>query len=323
MKPNIKLLVSILCIILLSAYILLSGRHGKNGPKLEPWDEEPDYVLIQRSSDLIYFRKENGVWYINDAKYPADAEAVTNFTDKIKNLVITDLISEQPYYARYGLTPEKEMTITIKAGNEILQRISVGSRGATGRHTFIRIGDRQEVYQADILFSDEDMSVEAYRDMKVCKIPAADICDLTVVFGGKSFDFHKALPKDKDEEEENREEESNKSTATEEDGLWESPQASENKLDTQKVMSFITSIANLRASGFAEKALIRQSEKKASVLVKAYDDTETSFDIFLYNEKEKLYAVEVSDSKYPFTLEEWAVKKFFLEDISQYFATEK
>lgn len=303
MTQNKKFGISIVIIVFLAAYLVLSGRQCDSVPKIKPWKGEPDYALMQHGSDVLYFKKKDGFWLINKEEFPADENKIGDFLNKINNLSIEDLVSEQPYYERYGLTAESETVVIVKQGDTVLRQIHAGNIAPSGRHTFIKLADSPEVFRMEGIISyDSDMQISNYRDMRLCNIKADDITDINIAYGGKTFELHKILGEDGK-------------------AAWESPQAANRKFDFAKTNGFVIAAAGMLAAGFAEENLIKRTNKKAAVTIKGAGG-EIALDIFPYAEEGR-YAVLSSASKFPFIADDWTLKKFFIDDLSDYFADEQ
>ncbi|MDR3237200.1 MAG: DUF4340 domain-containing protein [Spirochaetia bacterium] len=294
---NKKIYASIAVILFLVLYLLFKNNDSDT-PELKPVKAEPDYILIQKGGSKIFFQRGGGHWLINEAEYPADENAVADFTDRIKNLKLAGLISNQPYYARFGLDPENEMIVILKKGDAVIRKLSIGSTASTGRHTFVRVDDKPEVYQTEELFSaDSDMNINEYRDKKICKINEKDIASVSVSYRGKNFTFSRG----------------------EEPDVWKCPELGDAALDKKKVSSFVSSIVSLRASDFAETPILPAAPQAAEITVKSKSAAELVLTLKRYGAADKNeYVVASSDSKYQFIIEEWKAKKFFIENISEY-----
>ena len=311
---NKKLAISAAAIILLSLYLIVA-RSCKNGSvNLKPVKGEVDYVLIQKGENKLFFEREGKNWFINEAKYQADESEIDNFIEKVKNLKLTDLISSQPYYERYGLDAQNEMTIILKKNDNVLRKVSAGSTAQASRHIYVRIDDKPEIYKTVETFSAEsDMNVDAYRDKNICKIEQEDITSLTFSHKGKTFTFNRVQS----------------GITPGKDDVWQSPELENTELDRNKMSSLVSSAASLRASGFDLSDKKPAGRPAATILIKS-DKDELTLTIFPYNTKKdgrtgggNEYLVISSDSKYNFLAEEWKIQKLFITDISTYKAAAK
>ncbi|MCL1912141.1 MAG: DUF4340 domain-containing protein [Leptospirales bacterium] len=307
---NKKLAISAAAIILLSVYLLARSCQSSS-VDLKPVKVDPDYVFVQKGEDKLFFERENKNWFINEVKYPADETMVDSFIERVKKLKLTDLISNQPYYERYGLDAKNEMIIILKKDDKVLRKVSVGSASQVSRHTFIRIDDKPEVYQTDETFSPEsDMNAEAYRDRDICKIKKEDIVSLSISYNGKNFTFNR-LPRD--------------AASGLKDDVWQSAELEGAELDKNKMSTLISSVASLRGSKFDLSEAKPARESIAKIFVKS-DNSELALSVIPYNMKKEggsEYLVISSGSKYRFIIDEWKVQKLFITDISAYKAPVK
>ena len=309
MQINKRLGASLGLILGLAIYLFISGRGcGSDVPALKAFKNKADYILIEKGERSLYFQSINGTWFINDEKYPADINAVTKFLDKIESLKLTDLISSQSFYERYGLEAKDAMSVTVKSKDKVLRKLSIGNTASTGRHSFVCIDDKTEIYQAGTVFdSEQEMNVKEYRDKNICKINSSDIVNVAVTYKGKTFSFDKSSKVAE-------------SGALEE--KWACSEFAETALNYNKVNQFIVSIAGLRASDFIEPPVTPNAMRNiASVLVKS-KDAEATLTFFTYETKtksdEKTYGVKSSADVFQFVVDEWQAKKIFIENLSEF-----
>jgi len=307
---NKKIAISAGAIILLSAYIIVRSCKS-DSVNLKPVKAEPDYVLIQKGENKLFFELKDKNWFINEVKYPADEIMVNSFVEKVKNLRLTDTISNQPYYSRYGLDAKDEMAIVLKKDNKVIRKISVGSTSPSSRHTFVRIDDKPEVYQTDENFSAEsDMNPETYRDKDICKIKKEDIVSLSISYNGKNFTFNRI---------------SGGAESGSMNNVWQCAEFEGAELDKNKMSSLISLAASLRASKFDLSETKPAREPEAKIFIKS-DKNELALSVFRYDMKKNggsEYLIISSDSKYRFIVEEWKIQKLFIDDISTYKAAAK
>ncbi|MCL1911921.1 MAG: DUF4340 domain-containing protein [Leptospirales bacterium] len=312
---NKKLSVSAAVIVLLSAYLIARSCKAPS-VSLKPVKAQPDYVLIQKGEDKLFFEREGKDWFINEVKYPADETEVDNFIERVKNLKLADLISNQPYYERFGLDAGNEMTIVLQKDGKVLRKVSVGSAAKASSHVFVRVDDKPEVYQTDDTFSvQSDMDAEIYRDKDICKIKQEDIVSLSISYNGKNFTFNRAPD----------EEASGKDKAGSKNYIWQSAELEGAELDKNKMSALVSSIASLRASKFEPSEAKPAREPIAKVFVKS-DNGELALSVFPYDMKKNggsEYLVISSESKYKFIVDEWKVQKLFIDDILSYKAPVK
>jgi len=310
---NKKLAISAAAIILLSLYLIVRN-YKSDSVSLKPVKGEVDYVLIQKGEDKLFFEREGKNWFINELKYPADELEIDNLIEKVKTLKLTDLISSQPYYEKYGLDAKNEMTIVLKKDGNVLRKISAGSASRASRHMFVRIDDKPEVYQTDETFSVEsDMNLEAYRDKDICKIKEEDIVSLSISYNGKNFTFNRVQS----------------GITPGKDDVWQSSELEGAELDKSKMSSLISAAVSLRASRFDPSETKPVREPIAKIFMKS-DKSELALSVIPYDMKKNggtkgnnEYLIISSDSKYNFIVEEWKIQKLFIDDISVYKAATK
>ena len=311
---NKKLAVSTAVIILLSLY-LIARSCKSDSVDLKPIKGEIDYILVQKGETKLFFEREGKDWFINEEKYPADEMQIDNFAERVTKLKLTDIISTQRYYERYGLDAKNEMTIILKKDGKVLRKVSAGLASSASRHVFVRIDDKPEVYQTDETFSAEsDMNVEAYRDKTICKIKKEEIVSLLISYNGKNFTFNRVK---------------GDLISETKDDVWQSPELEGSELDKNKMSSLVSTVVSLRASKFDTSDAKTKREPTAKIFVKS-DKNNLALSVFDYDIKKNgqakgsnEYLVISSDSKYKFITDGWQIEKLFITDISTYKAPAK
>ncbi len=146
---------------------------------------------INKGARKISFTKEDGNWFVTDKKYPADKEKVKSMLNVIAKLSLSDLVSQNNDLARYELDPKHRInTIAKNDSGDILRQFNIGKTAPTYRHTFVTIGNDNNVYYANGNFrSDFDYDVDGFRDKVVLSFQKDTIKKLAVEEGKKQRNF--------------------------------------------------------------------------------------------------------------------------------------
>ena len=228
--------------------------------------------------------------------------------DRIRDLDITDTVSEKTFYEQYGLTPEKATIVTVKNGDRVLRKLIVGDAASTGRHTYVRLDDRAAVYQMAGTFSEDmNLNAEQYRDKEICNAVIDRIKGLTISYKGKTFNLYKKpadVPVAADPKK------------TKKEDRWFCRELGDVMLDSGRMRPLLSSFAPLRASGFAAEKPEALGRKTATVSL-TLDSGNVTLSIYEHKE-EKKYAVVSPQSPYVFLLDEWKAKKYFIENMTEF-----
>ncbi len=98
---NKKKMVSLGIIAFLGLAIILPRISFKSSiPELKGWEQSADEIKVLSQDYEVRIYKSGGGWVINDEAYPADNDFIDSMVNKVKDLKLIDLISEQGYTER-------------------------------------------------------------------------------------------------------------------------------------------------------------------------------------------------------------------------------
>ena len=331
---NRKLLVSLFIIMLLSS-ILIVKRYWKSSdvPELPAWSDSADEIMIRKKDGLLSFTQKEGRWLMKEG-YRADSVAVGKMLKAMKELQLIDLISSKGQYSAYDLDAEKAVRVTVKKSGAVLRDVLIGKKSSTGRQTYLKLGDRPEVFLASgAIIGDFNKPAGDYRDKVIFKIARSGIEYFTIAGRGGRFtleqkapeakpadDAKKAVKKDdakkaaedkKDEEIPGEEEnESQKGVK------WVSRDKAGAELDQAKVNMLASSFNPLRASAFPDVKKEGFRNPLCTVTIRAYK-RDIVLSVFEQSKENKDYFCTSSESDHVFTLSKETVDRY-LKGMQEY-----
>lgn len=318
---NRKLAFSLGIIAILLGYIWFSrGTGSRNIPDLPDWEGEATEITINRpDGGAIKLVNEKGKWLLNDEKFPADLQRIEGLENRLRDLEITDLISRKGFFQNYDLTPEKAASITVKQGDRVVRDLMIGKTGTTGRHTYIRINKGGDVYQVSGVFTGETGgTVDDFRDKTVFQVEKEAVTGFAVSYKGKTFTFKKEViaPEKPSEAEKAKSKIEGSPAEPMKKEKWTCAGYEQVTLNSARIDGLLGTFNPLKASGFA--AVDRETMKRpaAVMTIKAYnkDIILTVFD----KKEDNRYLATSSESPYVFYLDEWKIKKYFIENLKEY-----
>ncbi len=309
-----KMLISLGIVAVLMLFIVLKNRKSSPDlPELSNWEESAGEIVIKKKDSVINLRLSEEKWLIND-KYPADKNTVTGFEKKIKEMKIVDLISKKTFYKKYDLTPEKAVSVTVSRKGKKLRELLIGKKSSTNRHTYMRIDGKPEVYLVSGTFDREvSKSVDELRDKEILNIGKDSIEELEISYRGRSFLFSKKVEEKKPEKDAKAKEKKDKPAKPEKVEKWVCKGYPQVKISSQKMNPLLAGFSPLRASSFPEMKKSSLGKAQGSLKIKAFNKT-ISVD-FYEQQKDKKYPAVSSESPFVFTLDEWRVKKYLMDNI--------
>ena len=316
-----KLLISASIIIVLTGYIIVKNmKKSTNLPELSAWNNEINFIEIKKNNSIIKIVKKEKKWLINDALYPADMRIIEDIKSKIKNLRIVDLVSKKGFYNKYDLTSEKGISVIVKKDGKSVRELLIGKKSPTNKHTFIKINNKPEIYLVSGIFDGNfSKTADELREKLIFSVKNESISGFEIKYKNRSFQFNKTfVEKKQDKENKSKLKEKTKidiNKKPEKIEKWTAKGYDYTKIPTSKINSLLSGLNALTAVSFStiEKNIL--TNPTCSIKIKS-ENKEIELNIFqMDKDKDKRFIATSSESPYVFTLDEWRVKKFFLENI--------
>lgn len=312
---NKRIIISLSVIFVLLLYLLIDKRSGSNVPELEQWEGTADELVIKSSESTLKIVLNANSWLLNEKKFPADKKQVEGLEKKLKELELTDLISEKPHYLRYDLTPEKALRVTAKIKGAAVRDILIGKKSPTNKHTYIKFHSKPEIYMASgNLTTDFSKSVSDLRDKEIFKVAKGGIEKFSMKYRGRTMSFSKVMVDDKAPSANKKKDNPANPVPPKKKEKWICNEYKGIELDANKINGIIGSFSPVSAESFPEIEKKKLRSAQASITLTAYKK-DIVLEIFRMeqDDKKKLYLCTSSESDYVFTMTEWKAKKYFTD----------
>jgi len=310
MAPK-KLTKEVIVIIFIIAaaliYLLLQNNEHTNYtvPKLESIDQKGlTKLVIERSEETVGLENKEGNWVLSDKGYHTDKEKVQKALDSISSLKLTELISRSGNEALYDLTTDKRIRVSLFKDEALIRQIDIGKVSGTYHHTFVRLKDGTEVYQAaGSLRSDFDSKTDDWRDKVIFKIDSNEVTGLKMNSAELSYEFSKTVTKT----------DAAAQAAVGENGpvqpaeaiSWNVVGERKDPVKKENIDSMLSKLSDLRCDRFAEESTEAGAVDYAITVLASTPNTLTIY------KAEKEDATEIlarsSQSPYLFYLSKWSV----------------
>ena len=190
-------------IIALSIYLYVHKKDSTyySLPEIKKTDiKNISKITIMRSGKNFEIVKDRDFWQVGEKKYKADNEKIAGMLDIIKDLTLTNLISESKTYTRFDL--DKNNKIAVKAWNreKKAREFSIGKSAPTYKHTYITLKSNGNIYMAKgDLKRYFDYSVNQLRDKKVLTLTPDTIDKLSILTDQDKIEIVKTSVKQTEE----------------------------------------------------------------------------------------------------------------------------
>jgi len=315
MKKNI--IISIVVIVVLAGYLIINKLATKTIVKLPDIKSPITELVLKKGDGVILIKQEGDSWKVNE--FEGDKNVIANMKNKIKDLKVTDLISDKPHYERYELDSGHAIRVQAKCNGQIVRDVYIGKKGSTYRHTYIRFEGDPKVYLAeDTLDSYFNKTVDDLRNKDIVQLDIAKIEQVKLWYKNATLTLNKTVVEKKKEEDDKKQQDKKKDVkeqAVEKEEQWVCKEYPSFKLDNDKVKEMLYTFDPLKAYSFPDVDAKKITGKVASITVTVKDDSsQNKEEISLVIHKEfenNRYLCTSSKSQYPFTLDEWRAKRIF------------
>lgn len=176
--PGLIILILILLLVFTN-----TNRTNYRLPKLVKIDKDSITKLeITENSNVITLVKDTNQWLIEPEKYKADNVIIDDFLKILTEFKITDLVSESGNYLRYEITSNKKINVKAYNNEIVIRDFDIGKVAPTYRHTFIKIANRTEVYNAKGNFRNQfSKKIEDLRDKNIFKFNQNEIKSVQLI----------------------------------------------------------------------------------------------------------------------------------------------
>lgn len=309
-KKLTKEVIIILAVIAAALVFLLlqSNQHTHyTVPILEPMDQKGlTRLVVEKTDETVILENRDGQWVLSPQGFPTDKEKVQKAVDAVGSLKLEELISRSGNEAIYDLSADKRIRVSLYKGDKLVRQIDFGKGASTYRHTFVRLKDQKEIYQAaGSLRSDLEYKIDEWRDKVIFKIDGNEVTGIRLGTADQKFEFKKNVIQTKAAE-----------AATEKTGApapvpeeavsWESiPERSE-KVKKEAIDSLLGKLQELRCDRF-ETGEIETGEVICELeIVAASNHTLTLYKPA--NDEASEILARSSQSPYLFYLSKWSAE---------------
>lgn len=137
--------------LLLLLFVLQRGEnsHAIRLPQLSAWTGPADAIVMgDRSGEMRLFRDASG-WQLEGSGARPDGMRVAKLETRLRDMVITDVVTYEPVYGAYGLSPGTCTRVLVRKGDRTVRDLCVGGASAsTYRHVHVRLRGEPGVYRA-------------------------------------------------------------------------------------------------------------------------------------------------------------------------------
>ncbi len=323
---NRKMAVSLGVIALLLGFVIIRNMKKSSGlPDFSDWKGSPSEIIFKKGDKIVSMKNRDGKWLIGQEEFPADSSIIQNIENTLKKMVFTDMVSKQGFYEKYDLATGTAYHITLlKDGNRV-RELLLGKKSSTNRHTYVRIDERPEIYLVSETFETIiDKSAADFRDKKIFAVKKDDVTGFDISFKLVKYSFKKTTEEKKSDGDDikagtGKDPKNIKAPGelkTEKIDRWVCRGFDQVKFSNDKVYSLLALFSPLSASDFpgAEKKAMGNPD---GTFILRLNDKAVTVDIFSRGKDggKNRYFFTSPESPYVFSLEDWQVKRIFMEDI--------
>jgi hypothetical protein len=303
MKGKKEFLILIVIIGILAFYLAWRKTDQENYqlPQLQAINQgDVTHLEITGPKGPVTLTLKDDNWQVGPKAYPADPKKVRSMLGALDDLTLTAMVSDSQNYGRYGLDPEKQISVKAWAGDKQVRDLLIGRPADSYRQTFVMLAGDQRVYHAEgNIRGDFDQSVEDLRDRTVLSFDSGTIEGLTLEHGTSTLDLRRVTATDgKGKGGASGAKDSSDDGKSAGKVSWQTDGGK--SVDGGKVDELLSSLTTLRCSAFLDKK--KDDFKSPLCSLSLAGDKEYSLSIFAPQDKTKGYPAVSSQSNYPFLL---------------------
>ncbi len=266
-------------------------------------------IEISGPNKVTSLSKKDAQWVVGSQEYPADTDKVKKILDVISGLTLTDLVSASENYARYDLTKDQKTVVKVWTGDTPALEFEMGKTAASRNHTFIKLTDDANVYQASGNFRQKlDTTVAVLRDKTVLAFTPDEIHEIEITKSGKTIKLtKKEVPVESEKKEDKKEvPAAKKSPKTK--TLWESEVGE--KADNDAVNDLLSELSGLACENFINDKGKNDYTGPFFTITLSGGQKPYVLSVFKKaDEQDNHYPAVSSENQYPFKLSEYRADK--------------
>jgi hypothetical protein len=312
MKKEYTILVIVIIALVLYLALRKSDRTYYELPEFT--ELAPDQVsrIDLKSSDheLDLIKKDDG-WVVGTEEYPADKTKVKDILSLLKDLRVTELISESASYVRYGISDDKKITVKAWDGSQLVRELDVGKAANTYGHTFIKLPENKSVYLAKGNFRrNVELSLDDIRDKQVLIFDKDDMTEVIIRSGEQTLALNK---KEETEAPSNSTTEGSvaddgEEARTEIKTVWKTTGGE--TVEEGAVGRLLSALSDLKCAGYLEDSLKAELQNPTHSVTLKGDGSEYTISLFETREEKDSEIPGLSSmNDSPFYLQTWKAKE--------------
>ena len=198
MKMKTEFLVLGVIIVAAAAYLLFHDTDQEHYqlpvlPKIDT--AEVTRIDIEREGKKISLEKQGDTWLIQPGGFPADGARVKGMLFTFEDLTFTALASEAKSYGRYDLSENNRISVSARAGENVLRAFDIGKEAPTFQHTFVKLPDDDRVFHAQGDFRRKfDRDIDDLRDKIIMSFLPETISAIEITNSGTMLVLMKSQP---------------------------------------------------------------------------------------------------------------------------------
>lgn len=311
MKLQKEYIILTAVIVILVLVLILSTGRNKMSYKLPKLDEiKPESISqfeINTQEESIVIQRSQNDWLIMPSQYKADPDKVNEMLDVIRNLTLTELVSDKKNYSRYELDEENRIQVKVFSDGELVREFYIGKASSTYSHTYVRMAESPDVFHArDSFRGTFDQNISGLRDKSVMEFLKEEITGLILSGDFDSLEFKKQIGQTEPDVKKQEEQEEEEISPPKEEEIWLTQDGKEAK--TSEVNSILSKLSSLNCDSYMDEEE-KESLKNPiySIIVKGAKDYK--LDIYKKREEEDdEYPALSSENEYPFLLAKWTAE---------------
>ncbi|HZX11374.1 MAG TPA: DUF4340 domain-containing protein [Acidobacteriota bacterium] len=310
MKLQKEYIILTAVILVLVLILIVSSDRNKMSyklPKIEKIESDSISQLeINTNKESVLIQRSQDEWLIMPQHYKADPDKVNEMLDVIRNLTLTELVSDKENYSRYELDEENKIQIKAFKEGELVREFFIGKASSTYSHTYIKMAGSPHVFHArDSFRSTFEQNVSGLRDKSVMEFFQEEITGLILSGEFGSLELEKQLTQVEPNLKEQEAQEEGEVTPPKEEEVWLTQDEKEAK--NSEVNSILSKLSSLNCDSYMDEQE-KENLKNPVFTIIARGAKDYKLEIYKNREEEEEYPALSSENEYPFLLTKWTAE---------------
>lgn len=176
--------------VILAVQIFVGGKDSVKTIALAEGNAIDSISIARADGSIVSLAKDGDSWFVGEAKYPADKNAVEGMVSAIGEIKVIDAVSRSGDLERYGLDGAACVTITASRAGKVVRTLVAGKNATAPGQSYALIDGSKDVSLVSGSMKDTfDRDAESLRNKTIWSIAREGITRIEAEGSAKDRSF--------------------------------------------------------------------------------------------------------------------------------------